>query len=201
MFCSKCGVQFEEKTNFCPNCGVNLKCETQTQAKKQMSINKKALFLIAVAVLTIGLVFLVAGNIGVNSSPENVAIAAVESEYEIDIDKMIKVFPEFTLRELADDYGLSFNASRDDIGNEIKKDYRYISPEEVHIIEAEVIEEYSLEEFLRYDDFYNDYMTDTDFEGISDIAVVDVYFTVGGEEERVQLDCIKIKGKWYLMRD
>lgn len=200
MFCSKCGVQFEQETNFCPNCGVNLKSDTQSKAKKQISINKKTLFLI-VAAVAIGLVFLIAGNIGVNSSPEKVAIAAVESEYEIDIDKMIKVFPEFTLRELADDYGLSFNASRNDIANEIKKDYRYVSPEEVHIIEAEVIEEYSLEEFLRYDDFYNDYMTDTDFEGISDIAVVDVYFTVDGDEERVQVDCIKIKGKWYLMRD
>ena len=197
MFCTNCGKEVGASDAFCPNCGSNV--ETVTKAKKQIPINKKSIVVFLGIIAAIALIITVWQGNGVNASPEKVAIAAVTGEYEADIDLMVKCFPDFTIRELAWEYGLSSDASRSEVKQKIKEAYRYTEPRTVSDAKAEVVGIYSMDEIDFLKELYDD-MTDEEYEEIAEIAKVKVAFSVDGEPEDVQATCIKMNGKWYLLR-
>lgn len=196
MFCPNCGSEMSDAAAFCANCGHAYGAEVDAPKQK---VNKKiVIWLLPVAVLLVALFCLFANN-GVNKSAESVAIAALESEYEVDIDKMMKVFPEFTIRELAAEYGLSPNATRKEVGNEIRKEYRYTTPADIEFLDATVTAEYDISKYTIFRELY-DYMTDEDYDMITHVAKVEVRFRMDGDKESVTVTCIKMKNKWYLLR-
>lgn len=197
MYCPNCGNEISDADAFCQSCGYSV--EIGSKAKKQIAFNKKSIFILLGIIAVVVLIFMVWQTNSVNASPENVAIAVVTSEYEADIDLMIKCFPDFTIRELAWEYGLPSNASRSDVKKELKKEYRYTESYKVSNAKAEVLGIYSMDEITIYRELYDD-MTDEEYEKITAIAKVKVTFRVDGEAEDVQLTCIKMKGKWYLLR-
>lgn len=197
MYCVNCGKDISDADAFCPSCGSNVK--TGLKRKKVTSFNKKSLVIILCIIAVVALILKLNQVNDVNASPENVAKAAVISEYEADIDLMVKCFPNFTIRELALEYGLAPNASRSEVKNEIKKEYRYSESYAVSNVKTEVIQIYDIDEFTFIEELYDD-ITDEEFEEITKIAKVKVTFEVDGESENVQATCVKIKGKWYLLR-
>lgn len=207
MFCVKCGKEIAEGTQYCTNCGqaVNGERTASNQeavlATKNTKTNKgKGIILLAVlAVVAVVLAFVFIRASDVNSSPEKVAIAVVESEYEVDIEKMVKCVPDFTIREWAVRYGLSKNASRSEVVKEIKEDYRYEEPEKLKNIRAEVIDRYDIEDYIIFRELF-DYMSDQDYDAISEVARVRVEFTLDGDDESVEVICIKMKNKWYYLK-
>lgn len=194
MFCKSCGTELNDTAEFCSQCGKKVG-GTQITVK----INKKSLFTIAVVILAaiIGLVFVTNNNI--NASPEKLAAAVIKSEYEIDIKTMMKCFPDFAIREIAVDEGLSENASRSEVAKKVQESYRYETPLKVEIIDTEIVGEFDISEYTIYRELY-DYMTDNDYDMITEVAQVKVEFTVDGDEESVQVTCIKMKNKWYFLR-
>ena len=156
-----------------------------------------------VALVAILLVIIVAGAYikanSINSSPEKVAIATIKSEYEIDIKTMMKCLPDFTIKELADEEGLSPNASRSEVAKVVAKNYRYETPQRVKIIDTEIVGEYDISEYTIFRELY-DYMTDNEYNSIDKVAAVDVNYTVDGIEESTQIICIKMSDKWYFLR-
>ncbi len=194
MFCKSCGAELNDTAEFCSQCGKKVG-GTQITVK----INKKSLVAIAVVILTaiIGLVFVTNNNI--NASPEKLAAAVIKSEYEIDIKTMMKCFPDFAIREIAVDEGLSENASRSEVVKKVQESYRYETPRKVEIVDAEIVGEFDISEYTIYRELY-DYMTDKDYDMITEVAQVKVEFTVDGDEGSVQVTCIKMKNKWYFLR-
>jgi len=197
VYCPNCGNEISDADAFCQSCRYSV--EIGSKAKKQITFNKKSIFILLGIIAVVVLIFMVWQANSVNASPENVAIAVVTSEYEADIDLMIKCFPDFTIRELAWEYGLPSNASRSDVKKELKKEYRYTESYKVSNAKAEVLGIYSMDEITIYRELYDD-MTDEEYKKITAIAKVKVTFRVDGEAEDVQLTCIKMKGKWYLLR-
>lgn len=197
MYCSNCGKEISDADAFCQSCGSIAK--TGTKEKKLIAFNKKSIVVILAIIAAVVLIFKVCQANSVNASPENVAIAAVTSEYEADIDLMMKCFPDFTIRELAWEYGLPSGASRSEVKQKIKEAYRYTEPCTVSDVKAEVVGIYSMDEITFFKELYDD-MTDDEYKGITEIAKVRVTFRVDGETEDVQVTCIKMKGKWYLLR-
>lgn len=196
MFCPNCGSEMNDAATACSNCGYSQSDEVTSKERNAKRKNVKWLLLIAALVVAAICLFT---NAGINKSAENVAIAAVESEYEADIDKMVKVFPDFTIRELAADYGLSIDATRQQVANEIKRDYRFETPADIKIIDATVTREYDISEYTIFRESY-DYMSEKDYDMISHVAKVEVRFYLDGEENSVTVTCIKMKNKWYLLR-
>lgn len=196
MFCPNCGSEMNDTVAACSNCGYSRSNEAASKERNAKRKNVKWLLLTAALVVVAICLF---ANTGINKSAENVAIAAVESEYEVDIDKMVKVFPDFTIRELAADYGLSIDATRQQVANEIKKDYRFETPADIKIIDATVTREYNISEYTIFRELY-DYMSEKDYDMISHVAKVEVRFYLDGEENSVTVTCIKMKNRWYLLR-
>lgn len=197
MYCENCGKELGEASVFCQSCGCSVK--TDTKQKKQITFNKKSVVIILGIIAAAALIFKVCQARSVNASPENVATAAVTSEYEADIDLMVKCFPDFTIRELAWEYGLPSNASRSDVKQKIKEAYRYTEPSTVSDVKAEVVGIYSMDEITFFKELYDD-MTDEEYEEITEIAKVKVTFRVDEKPKDVQITCIKMEGKWYLLR-
>lgn len=197
MYCANCGKEISDDAAFCQSCGC--RAESGTKEKKLIAFNKKSIVVILGIIAAVILIFKVCQANSVNASPENVATAAVTSEYEVDIDLMVKCFPDFTIRELAWEYGLPSGASRSEVKQKIKEAYRYTEPCTVSEVKAEVIGIYSMDEITFLRELYDD-MTDDEYKGITEIAKVKVKFRVDEKTEDVQITCIKMKGKWYLLR-
>lgn len=197
MFCKNCGTELNEAVGFCPQCG--LKAEG-THINKKITVPRGKGLLAVVGVILVVIIALIYSANRVNSSPEKVAVAAVKSEYEINIKTMMKCFPEFTIREIAVDEGLSANASRNDVIKAVKEAYRYQTPQKVDIISTELVAEYDIEDYTIFRELF-DYMTDEDYDLITKVAKVDVEFMVDGESGSVRVTCIKMKNKWYLLRN
>lgn len=198
MFCKNCGIELNEKTAFCPQCG--LKTE-DSHINKKITVKKgKGILAIAIVILVVIVASIWLKPNSVNASPEKVAAAVIKSEYEVDIKTMMKCFPDFTIREIAVDEGLSENASRSDVMKKVKENYRYETPQKVDIISNELVGEYDISDYTIFRELY-DYMTDNEYNLITKVAKVDVEFTVDGEEDSIQITCIKMKNKWYFLRD
>ena len=196
MFCKNCGAELNETSEFCRECGT--KIGEQKADKKSPVGNRKHFYAMIVAVLAL-IVFFCVRNNSVNSSPEKVAAATLKSEYEADIKTMMKCFPEFTIREIAAEESLPADASRNEVANIVKRNYRYETPQKVKIIETELVKEYDISEYTIFRELY-DYMTDDDYASITKVAKVNVRFTVDNEEDSIQMTCIKMKNKWYFLR-
>lgn len=197
MYCVNCGKEVGNVGDFCPNCGSVV--GTGEKKKEKVSLNIKSVVVILSVIAVVALIFKIYHANDVNASPENVAEAAVISEYEADIDLMVKCFPDFTIRELALEYGLSPSASRSEVKNKIKEEYRYADSCTVSDVKTEVLNLYSIDEVTFFKELY-DNMTDEEYEAITEVAKVKVAFRVDGEDEDAQATCVKIKGKWYLLR-
>lgn len=197
MYCINCGKEIGDDAAFCQSCGCS--AEARMKGKKLIAFNKKSIVIILGVIAAVILIFKVCQANSVNASAKNVAIAAVTSEYEVDVDLMVKCFPDFTIRELAWEYGLPTGASRSEVKQKIKEAYRFTEPSTLSDVKAEVIGIYSMDEITFLRELYDD-MTDEEYKGITEIAKVKVTFRIDEETEDVHVTCIKIKSKWYLLR-
>ena len=198
MFCRNCGAELDEQAQFCHQCGVK-SGETKTNIKIKLP-PKKNLIIIAAAILAVVIGVLCINPSTVNSSPEKVAAATIKSEYEADIKTMMKCFPEFTIKEIAVENGLSPDASRSEVAKKVEQDYSHTTPRKVEIISTEIVGEYDISQYTIYRELH-DYMTDKDYDSISKIAKVNVEFVFDGNREEMQLTCIQMKNKWYFLRN
>lgn len=192
MFCEFCGKEISNENGQCPY------CSTSVSSKTIIKKNFKFLLPVLLFILALAAVLLFNAN-SINSSPEKVAIAAVESEYEADVDKMIKCFPDFMIKEIAYDCGLSPNASKKKVVSSLKEDYRYASVNKVSNANATVIAECDAEDYILYKEMYA-YMTDNDMDAIKKVARVEVSFVVDGDNKCVDLICIEMNNKWYFLK-
>lgn len=198
MFCRNCGTELNEKADFCTQCGLKI---GDSHIHKKIIIPKRnGLISVVVVILTIIITLTFIKTNNVNSSPEKVAVATIKSEYEIDIETMIKCFPDFTIREIAVDVGLSPDANRSEVIKEVKEDYRYETSQKVEIVSSQLMEEYDIGDYTVFRELYN-YMTDKEYNLITKVAKVNVEFIVDGEEISIQMTCIKMKNKWYFLRN
>lgn len=198
MFCRKCGTELNEKADFCTQCG--LKIGDSHIHKKVIIPKRNSLIFLVLVILAIIITLTLVKTNSVNSSPEKVAAATIKSEYEIDIGTMMKCFPDFTIREIAVDEGLSENASRSEVIKEVKEDYRYETSQKVEIVSSQLMEEYDISDYTIFRELY-DCMTDKEYDLITKVAKVNVEFIVDGEENSIQITCIKMKNKWYFLRN
>ena len=212
MFCKKCGKELKGNAKFCTECGekinsVNDSISTSISGvvsdsgKKSTYLKVKIGILILSMILAVVIVVMCISSNSINSSPESLAIAVVESEYEIDIDKMVKCFPDFTLRALAKEYGLSKKANRSEIVEAIEEDYRKEKPIAIEIIGAKVVsvQETDDKNFVLFRELY-DHMTDEEYESITKVANVEVEIFKDGKKKTIALKTIEIDGDWYLLR-
>lgn len=197
MFCEKCGTELKEGELFCPGCGANIH---NAEKDKKISIfkNKKVIIAIVSLLLALSIFTLFMVFNSVNYSPKKIATTWVESCYAVDIDSLVKCLPSFTLKEAANYYDLPTDASKREISNAIKKDYRYDVADEITIISVEEIRRYNVG---RDDIDFTRYMTISEYESIKKISEVEVCFLIDGDKRYETITCIKMKGKWYFYDD
>lgn len=198
MFCKNCGIELNENAEFCSQCGK--KVEESHTNKKIIVKNRKTIVAVAMIVLVAIIASIWIKSNNVNSSPEKVAAAVIKSEYEIDINTMIKCFPDFTIREIAVEEGLSETASRSEVIKKVKESYRYETPLKVNIICSELEGKYDVSNYTFFREIY-EYMTNNEYKSITEVAEVSVDYFIDGEKESTQITCIKMKNKWYFLRD
>lgn len=201
MFCAKCGAELPNDAKFCKGCGERTHINQEEKAASVLNgikPNMKWIIIAAAAVLVVVFLLIFGGN-GVNSSPESVAIATIKSEYEADTDTMVEVFPEFLVKQIAVENGLTKNASRGDLADALEEAYRRKTPKQVEILSTERVGEYTTDRYIIFRELY-DYMTDEDYDDITKVVKVKVKFTVNGDTDSITLPCIEMNGDWYYLR-
>lgn len=198
MICEKCKNRLNKNDSYCTECGTKINNNDSNSNKTLYLKIKVGVLLVSLILAVVIIVVCISGN-SVNSSPEELAIAVVESEYEIDIDKMVKCFPDFTIRALAKEYGLSKNANISEVIEKLEEDYRKEKPIDVEIIDAKIVDEYDVDEDLLLRGLY-DPMTDKEYKSITKMVRVKVEFIANGENKSAKLMCIEIDDNWYLLR-
>lgn len=199
MFCKNCGIELDENAEFCAQCDKKISEESSVE-KTVVITRKKWLIPVLTLALMVAIIFVLLKTSGINSSPEKVAAAIVKSEYEVDVKIMIKCMPDFVVKELAVDNGLSENASRKEVIKAIQEDYRAVTPQNVEIISTQIAGEGTTEEYTIFRELF-DYLTDKEYDSIEKIAKVDVECTVDGDDVSIQVTCIKMDNKWYFLRN
>lgn len=206
MICKKCGQMIEDNVTFCPACGNKVETTEQIlhEGSKQ-SKPKKHLMLVVVLVSVAVLIAILTNVIGIHSSATKIAETLIESQLELDFDKEVKCYPDFILREMADEYELDLDATKSEIAEARKKDYRYASRTDVETITAKIIKTY--DDPNDCDVYWRGYrhMFSDEFDEIKEVALVTVFFTVDEDEYTRELSvdvyCVKIKNKWYYLCD
>ena len=194
MFCIKCGSEIADESSFCMNCGASQKERTRIGIK----LSKK--FWCAVVILLIGVitvVFLQFGG-GINESPEQVAVAAVEAMYEVDPDKLVQTFPDFVVRENAQAYGLvEESATREEIAKAMKEFIALSSPvrQDAEIISCKITGDLDSQDISW--SYYG--ITRSEFLAITDTAVVMIECLVDNENLYREIYCIEMDDKWYVL--
>lgn len=193
MFCVKCGVELQEESAYCPECGALQGPETQ----KKIHINKKGLILLLCAgVAIIAIVAMLVGN-NINASPEKVAAAVIQGTFEMDMEKVVQTCPDFTLRKQAYRYDLPETATRKQFIQAMKNlvAQRGERAQPVKIISSEISDYGSIRNMN-----WNSYgMTRDEYATITDYVIVDVECTVDGERQHFEVSCIEMNGKWYVL--
>ena len=170
MFCKNCGNEISEDSLFCPECGTNVN-STHKNNKFLVIIKNKKILIVIASVILISVIFILCISMNsIHSSPKKLATTWVESCYAVDIDSLVKCLPSFTLKEAADYYDLPTDASKREISNAIKKDYRYDVADEITIISVEEIRRYNVG---RDDIDFTRYMTISEYESIINISEVE----------------------------
>ncbi len=202
MYCKNCGALLEDNVKFCSNCGTQLDVTKKQFDKTNITKIAKIAIPILAVVVVITIVASLIGNGGVNSSPEKVAAAAVESIYLEDYEKMIECFADYMVSDYAERYGLSPDASRKDLVRYMEdqaSEYENSddSKQKIKITDIETIDISILQDSVIYDDYYYEDMSYSVLSTIEQVAEIEVHFLIEGEEEWHQVICIEIDGKWY----
>ncbi len=162
----------------------------------------KIIIPVLVVVLVLAVICSLISNSGVNSSPEKVAVAVVESIYSEDYEKMVYCFADYMISDFAERYGMSSDTSREDLIKNIRSyeaehDDSEETKQKIKITGTEIIDISSIEDSIIYYDYYYEDMSYSVLSSIEQVAEIEVHFWVEGEEECHQVICIEIDGKWY----
>lgn len=191
MFCEKCGHELKNDEKFCGKCGVPVSEPVKEQAVKKK--NKKIKLLlpifagVAVVIAVLAVHFLSANKI--NSSPESVAEASVESQMVSDAEKFVECIPPGMVNMMKTYCG----GSKDAVINYFEKNMPISDiPENFKIISSNIYnDEYELEEYKESDDSRM-FLYDAE-----DYKLVEVKSLLDGEIKTNIVFCAKIGNKWY----
>ena len=210
MYCRKCGTQIEDTALFCSNCGERLSStgtSVQNQPKKNM---KKVSFLlraiVGVVLLVILIVYLI-GGVGYKRTLNNYFKAHENNDADLMYNSVVaQYWIDYVEEGFGDPYAmeyiqdsLEYRIDGWDCGDNIKitykiKDKRRATKEQLEDLEENIY------------DWYAYYVYDRDEFSITDAYVLDIDFTVKGDEGTEDFSypdgllIIKENGRWRIPR-
>ncbi len=210
MFCGKCGTEVKKDALFCPNCGsrVSNTSSAFTSVKSKNKMKKIAISVsIGVAILALIIVIISSAKGGgykkildnyykaYEKNDADLMYSSVVAQYWIDYTN--EAWGDSALEDIQD--SIEENIDDWDCGNNIKITYEI---ENERRATKEQLEE--LEDNIY--DWYASYVYERDEFSITDAYVLDIKFTVKGDEGRKSfhysdgLLVIKENGKWRIPR-
>lgn len=201
MFCGKCGRQLDENKTTCAFCGHNNTIgEKKAKATIKIRIKHIIVFVLIFICCFYGIKTII-NKTGIHSSPEKVVTAMYEAEKEIDMDKLMKCYPDFIIKEFALEYGLDENASRKEVGNKYIKQFRFLSPEEPDISSVTAFEPITASEDIFYEVSNYECATFDDISKITEMVEVRIKYWRDASYSYDFNDywTIKVDGKWYVL--
>ena len=210
MFCGKCGTQMEDNALFCPNCGEKT-VNPDANTKKQSKVNAKK-FALPLAIVT-GIVLIVVlfvsliGGGGYKKTLDNYYKAHENNDAELMYNSVVAQYwidyiekgsgAPYAMEMIED--SLEDNIDDWDCGENIKITYKIENERRATKEQLEDLEE-------NIYDWYAYFVYDRDEFSITDAYVLDIDFTVKGDEGTESfhypdgLLLIKENGKWRIPR-
>lgn len=207
MFCGKCGTQMEDNALFCPNCGEKT---TNDGLQNQSKINSKKFTLpfglVAIVALIVVIIVSLIGGGGYKKTLDNYYKAHEKNDADLMYNKVIaQYWIDYTNEGWSNSAyesiqdGIEDRIEEWDCGDDIKITYkiqneRRATKEQLKDLEDNIY------------DWYAYYVYDRDEFSITDAYLLDIDFTVKGNEGTESfhypdgLLIIKEKGKWRIPR-
>ena len=208
MYCGKCGTQIEDNALFCPNCGEKtLNSNTSTQQTTKTNIKRIALptGIIAGVILVVVLAVSLLGGGGYKRTLDNYYKSHENNDADLMYDSVVA---QYWIDYYNEGWGSAFDRIQDDIeeriddwdcGENIKITYKIENERQATKEQLEDLED-------NIYDWYAYYVYDRDEFSITDAYVLDIDFTVKGDEGTESfhypdgLLIIKENGKWRIPR-
>lgn len=217
MYCSQCGKQLEDGSNFCGNCGASTKIEIgkqETKVNEEKSVqvsnttnNKKNKTVIGIVIGVVAIVLVVILSFSnMNKSGYKDYEDLVDGYFEAIEDnkpnllrramneQMLEAMMGYIDSEYMDSekqLDLYFSYVVKEIRSEYDNNLKII----YKISEVETLDEYDREYYVE------DLIDECGFKEseIGDIKEIDVDLLINGEEDSEYLTVAKLKGRWYLI--
>lgn len=209
MFCGKCGTQIDEDGTFCPNCGertVIADINTQKQPKRSPKKFALPLGLVAGVVLIVVIIVSLIGGGGYKKTLDNYYKAHEKNDADLMYNSVIA---QYWIDYTNEGWGNSaFETIQDsiedniddwDCGHNIKISYKIVNERRATKEQLKDLED-------NIYDWYAYYVYERDEFSITDAYVLDIDFTVKGDEGTESfhypdgLLVIKENGKWRIPR-
>lgn len=210
MFCGKCGTQMEDNALFCPNCGERT-VNTDVNTKKQSKVNAKKfalpLAIVAGVVLIVVLFVSLIGGGGYKKTLDNYYKAHENNDADLMYNSVVaQYWIDYIEKGSGDPYAMEMiedsledNIDDWDCGENIKITYKIENERRATKEQLEDLED-------NIYDWYAYFVYDRDEFSITDAYVLDIDFTVKGDEGTESfhypdgLLLIKENGKWRIPR-
>ncbi len=184
MYCGKCGTQIEDNAIFCPNCGEKT---TNNSLQKQSKVNVKKIALpiaaIAIVLLIVALVVSLFSGVGYKKTLDNFYKAHENNDAELMYNSVVAQYCiDYIEKGSGDPYAMEMiedsledNIDDWDCGENIKITYKIENERRATKEQLEDLED-------NIYDWYAYFVYDRDKFSITDAYVLDIDFTVKGDE-------------------
>lgn len=131
-------------------------------------------------------------------SPEKIAKAYIVAQYTYNVDQMLSCFPDFCLKGMMEDFGVSGQAAlkramMEQIGDSEKRDCTVLETKaDYDYYPSDELDEFKDLVERRFD------LTSKQLKKLTDLCRVTVTYELDGREKTANVMCFRYDGNWYV---
>lgn len=135
------------------------------------------------------------------SEVEKVAAINIKAWFKHDFEQMLETYPTFRIAYMGENYGVDDKYNVNSVANTMREYFSNSEPKNVEILNTGIIFQDTVDDFSMYYKLKSRYtnLTYDEFKKISEYAFVRVEYRWENTVAELEVKCLKISGKWYVL--